>query len=432
VSRDPTSFSSEEEKGSAMEFEPPFCSVPEAIEEIRAGRMVIIIDDVDRENEGDLVLAAEKVTPEAINYMSVHGRGLICLSMTEERCDELELPFMVKNNTAHLGTAFTESIDAREGISTGISAQDRARTIRITVDPETKPGDFARPGHVFPLRARKGGVLVRAGQTEGSVDLVRLAGLTPAGVICEILNDDGTMARTEDLIRFGKKHNLKICSIASIIAYRRKTEKLVNRTNTVDLPTEYGHFKLFVYENTIDNSYHLVLQKGEVAGKENVLVRVQDECLTGELFRSNRCDCGRQLDAALKMIGQAECGVFLYMRQEGRGIGFLNKMRAYELQEEGLDTVEANVELGFKPDQRDYGLGAQILSDLGLTTMRLLTNNPRKFRALSGYNLEITERVPLLVTPNQHNKAYLRTKEEKMGHIFRETSPSEMAEAGPQ
>ncbi len=430
MSRKPVFAAPEEKDVKAMEF--PLCSVPEAIEEIRAGRMLIITDDADRENEGDLTLAAEKVTPEAINFMAMHGRGLICLSMTEERCDELQLPPMVKNNTARLGTAFTESVDARHGISTGISAFDRAQTIKIAVDPETQPSDLVRPGHVFPLRARKGGVLVRTGQTEGSVDLARLAGLKPAAVICEILNDDGTMARTPELVEFGKQHNMKICSVASIIQYRRRTEKLVNRINTVDLPTDYGHFKLLVYENSIDKYHHLILQKGEVAGKENVLVRVQDECLTGELFRSNRCDCGRQLESALELIGKSECGVFLYMRQEGRGIGFLNKMRAYELQEEGLDTVEANLRLGFKPDQRDYGIGAQILTDVGLTTIRLLTNNPRKFRALHGYGLEIVERVPLIITPNEHNREYLRTKEEKLGHVFRKTSLSEMAEAGPK
>ena len=394
-------------------------SIPEVIEEIRAGRMIILVDDQDRENEGDLVMAAEKVTPEAVNFMATHGRGLICLALTPARCEQLNLWPMVADNTSQFGTAFTISIEARHGVTTGISAADRATTILTAVRPDAKPDDLVRPGHVFPLRGRHGGVLVRAGQTEGSIDLARLAGLEPAGVICEIMNDDGTMARMQDLEVVADRHGVMICSIAELIKYRHHTEPLVRRSATTRMPTgAHGEFMLHVYETAIDDFHHLAMVKGEVAGKEDVLVRVHSECLTGDVFGSARCDCGQQLDAALGMIEREGRGVLVYMRQEGRGIGLVNKLRAYELQDRGMDTVEANEHLGFEPDMRDYGIGAQILSDLGLHRIRLITNNPMKRAGLEGYGLEITDRVAVEIPPCASNERYLRTKQEKLGHIL--------------
>ncbi len=398
-----------------------FDEIPVILDELRAGKMVIVIDDEDRENEGDLAMAAEMVTPEAINFMAKYGRGLICLPMTQERLDELKLFPMVLDNTSRFGTGFTVSIDGKCGVSTGISAADRATTILKAIDPGAGPEDLARPGHIFPLRAKPGGVLVRAGQTEGIVDLCRLAGLQPAGVICEIMNEDGSMARVPELIEFGQRHDLKICSIADIIKYRHQTERLIQRVVDTVMPTRHGDFELVVYETDIDNFHHLALVKGEVAGKKNVLVRVHSECLTGDVFGSRRCDCGDQLDKAMQVIASEDQGVLLYMRQEGRGIGLVNKLRAYALQDAGMDTVEANVHLGFKPDQRDYGIGAQMLSDLGLTTIRLLTNNPQKRAGLEGYGLSIVERVPLIIEPTKHNVQYLKAKEKKLGHIFEES-----------
>ncbi len=396
--------------------------VPAAIEEIRAGRMVILVDDEDRENEGDLCLAAEKVTPEAINFMAREGRGLICLSLTQERIQQLRLPMMVPeaDNTATFGTAFTISIEAREGVTTGISAADRARTVRVAIDPEAKPHDLVRPGHIFPLRALDGGVLRRAGQTEGSVDLARLAGLAPAGVICEIMNDDGSMARMPDLIGFARRHGLKVVTVADLIQYRLRHEKLVRCAGEAVLPTSVGgDFRAVVYENDIDHVDHIALVKGEIRPEDEVLVRVHSECLTGDAFGSLRCDCGEQLQSALKLIDEAGRGVLLYMRQEGRGIGLKNKIRAYALQDqEGLDTVQANQRLGFPPDLRDYGVGAQILVDLGVRKMRLITNNPGKRAGIEGYGLAIVDRVPLEVAPNEKNFEYLRTKKEKLGHVL--------------
>jgi 3,4-dihydroxy 2-butanone 4-phosphate synthase/GTP cyclohydrolase II len=401
---------------SSPESASPFCSIEEAIAEIRAGRMVVVVDSPDRENEGDLCMAAEFVTPDAVNFMAKHGRGLICVTLTPERCDELGLRLMVSHNQTPYETAFTVSIEAREGIDTGISARDRARTIQVAADPAMGPRDIIQPGHVFPLRARPGGVLERTGQTEASVDLARLAGCEPAGLICEVMNDDGTMARVPDLQVFCEHHGIKLCSVADLIAYRRHTEKLVERQAAVKLPTEYGDFTAIGYLSKVDREHHLVLVKGDVAGAKDVLVRVHSECVTGDVFGSLRCDCGEQLDHALRQIEAEGRGVLLYMAQEGRGIGLLNKLRAYELQERGLDTVEANLELGFPADMRDYGIGAQILADLGLTTIRLLTNNPRKIVGLEGYGLTVSEEVPIETTPHEHNLPYLRVKRDKLGH----------------
>lgn len=400
-----------------------FNTIEEAIEDIREGKMVIVVDDEDRENEGDLVIAAEKVTPEAINFMAKYGRGLICMPIIRERLEELRIPLMVTENTDPHETAFTVTVDAKHGTTTGISAYDRALTVKTILDPKTKPEDLRRPGHLFLLMAREGGVLKRAGHTEAAVDLARLAGLYPAGVICEIMNDDGTMARLPQLFEFAQKHGLKIITIKDLIAYRFKRERLVERVvEDVDLPTRWGHFKAIAYRSILDRDddhlLHIALVKGEVAGKENVLVRVHSECLTGDVFNSLRCDCGDQLHKAMQMIEEEGMGVLLYMRQEGRGIGLINKLKAYKLQEKGLDTVDANVVLGFPPDLRDYGIGAQILADLGLSTIRLITNNPRKIVGLEGYGLKVVERVPIEVEPNAYNEGYLKAKAEKLGHLI--------------
>ncbi|MCK4738349.1 MAG: bifunctional 3,4-dihydroxy-2-butanone-4-phosphate synthase/GTP cyclohydrolase II [Deltaproteobacteria bacterium] len=390
-----------------------------ALEDIRAGKMVILVDDEDRENEGDLCMAAELITPEDVNFMAKEARGLICLTLTEEGADELALPPMVEDNTAHLKTAFTVSIDATEGITTGISAEDRALTILAAVKDNAKEGDLVRPGHIFPLRSRSGGVLVRTGQTEGSVDLARLAGLKSAGVICEIMNDDGSMSRMPDLEKFAKKYDLKIVTIADVIEYRLKRDRLVRRIGEANIPTKLGgDFRAIAYENDIDFHEHLALVKGEVSTDEPVLVRVHSECLTGDVFGSRRCDCGEQLAGAMKMIEEEGRGILLYMHQEGRGIGLANKLKAYQLQDEGLDTVEANVKLGFKADLRDYGLGAQILLDLGVKKMRLITNNPKKIKGLEGYGIEIVDRVPIEPKPSASNVEYLRVKKEKLGHMI--------------
>jgi 3,4-dihydroxy 2-butanone 4-phosphate synthase/GTP cyclohydrolase II len=396
----------------------PFARIEEAIDEIRAGRFVIVVDDEDRENEGDLTIAAQFVTPEAVNFMAMHGRGLICLCLTPERCDELGLRQMTNQNEAQFGTAFTVSIEAREGVSTGISAADRARTIQVAVDPTAKPQDLVHPGHVFPLRARAGGVLKRAGQTEAAVDLARLAGLTAAGVVCEVMNDDGTMARVPDLVEFCERHGLKLVTVADLIEYRRRTEKLVERVVSVRLPTDFGDFEAVAYRETLTGKQHVALVKGDVAAKQDILVRVHSGCLTGDVFHSRRCDCGEQLEHALARIEQEGRGVLLYLAQEGRGIGLLNKLRAYELQEQGLDTVEANLELGFKADPREYGIGSQILADLGLTTIRVLTNNPRKISGISGFGLTVVSQEPIEIEPNDENRDYLETKRAKLGHTI--------------
>jgi 3,4-dihydroxy 2-butanone 4-phosphate synthase/GTP cyclohydrolase II len=400
-------------------YEMGFSSIDEAIDDIKRGRMVIVVDDKDRENEGDFVMAAEKVTADDINFMSKFGRGLICMPCSSERLDELRIPEMVSTNTSSHETAFSVSIGAKRKITTGISAKDRATTIRVVVDPKTNPEDISMPGHVFPLRAKKGGVLERAGHTEATVDLASLAGLFPAGVICEIMNEDGTMARVPHLEQVAKQFDLKLITIADLISYRRKNEKLVQRVCEVELPTQYGEFRAVSYESILDGKCHIALVKGDVAGKQNVLVRVHSECLTGDVFHSLRCDCGIQLERALGKIEEEGCGVLLYiLDQEGRGIGLTNKLKAYKLQEEGKDTVEANQALGFPPDLRDYGIGAQILVDLGLTSMRLMTNNPKKIVGLGGYGLKISERVPLEVVPNPNNINYLRAKQEKLCHIL--------------
>jgi 3,4-dihydroxy 2-butanone 4-phosphate synthase/GTP cyclohydrolase II len=393
-----------------------FATIEEAIEDIRQGKFVVVVDAADRENEGDLTIAAQFATPEAVNFMTKEGRGLICLCLTEERCDELGLHQMTERNETPYGTAFTVSVEAREGVTTGISAPDRSRTIQVAVDPRSAAEDLVQPGHVFPLRARNGGVLRRAGQTEAAVDLARLAGLIPAGVVCEIMNEDGTMARIPDLIPYCERHGIKLVTVADLIEYRRRHEQLVERMTTVQLPTSYGEFAAVAFREKLTGKHHVALVKGDVDGAEDVLVRVHSECLTGDVFHSLRCDCGEQLEQALTQIAAEERGVLLYMAQEGRGIGLLNKLRAYELQENGYDTVEANLELGFQPDMRDYGIGNQILADLGLTTIRILTNNPKKITGIEGFGLTVVEQVPIETPPNPQNARYLATKRDKLGH----------------
>jgi 3,4-dihydroxy 2-butanone 4-phosphate synthase/GTP cyclohydrolase II len=394
----------------------PFAPIEDAIQAIRDGRMIIVIDDEDRENEGDLTIAAEKITPAAINFMAREGRGLICMPMTGERLDQLEVPLMVEKNTTTFNTAFCVTIEARHNVSTGISASDRANTVLTAIDPATRPSDLARPGHMFPLRARDGGVMVRAGQTEAAVDLARIAGLYPAGVICVIMNEDGTMAGVPELTKFARKHGLLMITIADLIKYRMSTERLVKRIATADLPTEHGAFKIYAFENQLDNETHVALVRGDIGDGRDVLVRGHSKCLTGDVFHSARCDCGPQLETAMARIAEEGRGVLLYLNQEGRGIGLANKIRAYELQDQGFDTVEANERLGFKADQRDYGIGAQILTDLGVKTMRLLTNNPRKFVGLQGYGLSISDSVPLEIPANDSTRKYLKTKKDKLGH----------------
>ncbi|MBD3219341.1 MAG: bifunctional 3,4-dihydroxy-2-butanone-4-phosphate synthase/GTP cyclohydrolase II [candidate division Zixibacteria bacterium] len=395
-----------------------FASIPDAIEDIRMGKMVIVVDDEDRENEGDFIMAAEMVTPDHVNFLAKEGRGLVCVSLTEERINQLDLEAMAQRNTAKLGTNFTVSVDAVNGTTTGISARDRAITIKTLVHPDTQPHDLARPGHIFPLQAVQGGVLVRAGHTEASVDLTRLAGLNHSGVLCEIMDEDGEMARVPRLFEIAEKFGMKVITIKDLIEYRTQTEKLVSKQEEVDFPTKYGHFRLHLYNSAIDHKDHVAIVKGDVRNKKNVLVRVHSECLTGDVFGSMRCDCGDQIANALRMIEKEGQGVLLYMRQEGRGIGLANKIRAYHLQENGCDTVEANNRLGFKDDLRDYGIGAQILVDLGLSDVRLITNNPRKIVGVEGYGLKVTERVPSETSPTEYNKKYLRCKKEKLGHIF--------------
>jgi 3,4-dihydroxy 2-butanone 4-phosphate synthase / GTP cyclohydrolase II len=396
----------------------PFATIEAALEDIRAGRMVVVCDAEDRENEGDLTLAAQFATPEAVNFMAKEGRGLICLALTPERCDDLGLDLMAAKNESPFQTAFTVSVEAREGVTTGISAHDRAHTIQVAIDPGSRPQDLVQPGHIFPLKAKSGGVLERTGQTEAAVDLARLAGLTPAGVICEIMNDDGTMARVPDLVDYCARHGLKMITVADLIAYRRQHDKLVERVVSAQMPTDYGEFTVVGFRSLVDTKHHVAMVKGDVDGKENVLVRVHSECLTGDVFHSQRCDCGQQLEDALRRIEDEGEGVLLYLAQEGRGIGLLNKLRAYKLQEDGFDTVDANLELGLPADLRDYGIGAQILVDLGLSSIRLLTNNPKKIVGLEGYGLTVTDQIPIQHPPTEHNAAYLRTKRERMGHLL--------------
>src|SRR3954467_10744735 len=399
-----------------MAITTPFATIEEALEDIRDGRFVVVVDDPDRENEGDLVIAAQFATPETVNFMATHGRGLICLCLTEERADRVGLRPMTLRNEAPLGTAFTITFEAREGVTTGISAADRAHTIQVAVAPDASPGDLVSPGHMHGLRAKPGGVLERIGQTEAAVDLARLAGLNPSGVICEIMNDDGTMARVDDLVPYCERHGLKMITVADLVEYRRRHEKLVERGAAVRLPTEFGEFQAVAFREKLTGKTHIALVKGDVDGADNVLVRVHSECLTGDVFHSFRCDCGEQLEHALARIELEGSGVLLYMAQEGRGIGLLNKLRAYELQEQGLDTVEANIELGFPADARDYGIGNQILADLGLTTIRILTNNPKKLTGIDGFGLTVVEQVPIEVVPGEENRAYLATKRAKLGH----------------
>jgi 3,4-dihydroxy 2-butanone 4-phosphate synthase / GTP cyclohydrolase II len=407
-----------QEKKKEQAVRSPFSSIEEALDDIRRGRMVVVCDDENRENEGDLTMAAQFATPEAVNFMAMHGRGLICLALTDERCDELGLDLMAAKNEAPFQTAFTVSVEAREGVTTGISAQDRARTIQVAIDPHSRPEDLVQPGHVFPLKAKDGGVLERTGQTEAAVDLARLAGLIPAGVICEVMNEDGTMARVPDLAEYCERHDLKMITVADLIAYRRQNEKLVERIVSTKLPTKFGEFTAVGYRSLVDQKHHVAMVKGDVAGAEDVLVRVHSECLTGDVFHSLRCDCGEQLEAALAMIEQEGQGVLLYLSQEGRGIGLLNKLRAYRLQEDGLDTVDANLKLGLPADLRDYGIGAQILVDLGLSSIRILTNNPKKIHGLEGYGLSVADQVPIQSVPNPHNEAYLKAKRERLGHAL--------------
>ncbi|MDP9325155.1 MAG: bifunctional 3,4-dihydroxy-2-butanone-4-phosphate synthase/GTP cyclohydrolase II [Candidatus Dormibacteraeota bacterium] len=396
----------------------PVVSIEEAIEDVKQGKFLVVVDDEDRENEGDLAIAAEFVSADAINFMATHGRGLICTPMEAPRLDELGIEPMVGRNTAPLGTAFTVSVEARHKVSTGISAEDRANTVKALIDPTSKPSDFSKPGHTFPLRAREGGVLVRAGQTEAAVDLARMAGLYPAGVICEIMKDDGTMARMPDLEKFSKKHGIGIVTIKDLIAYRRRWERLVELQATAQLPTEYGIFQIRGYEDTISGETHVALVMGDINQDEPVLLRAHSECLTGDAFHSLRCDCQQQLHRSMEMIAEEGAGVVLYLRQEGRGIGLINKLKAYELQDEGMDTVEANEALGLPVDKRDYGIGAQILADIGVRKIRLISNSPRKYYGIESFGLEIVERIPLVITPNEHNVRYLRTKSTKLGHIM--------------
>jgi 3,4-dihydroxy 2-butanone 4-phosphate synthase / GTP cyclohydrolase II len=398
--------------------ERPFSTIEEALEDVRAGRMVVVSDAEDRENEGDLTMAAQFVTPEAINFMAKEARGLICLALTPERCDDLDLDLMAAKNESPFQTAFTVAIEAREGVTTGISAHDRAHTIQVAIDPRTRPSDLVQPGHIFPLKAKPGGVLERAGQTEAAVDLARLAGLSPAGVICEVMNEDGTMARVPDLARYCEKHGLRMVTVADLIEYRRRRDKFVERVIETRLPTVFGEFDVIGYRSYVDDKHHIAMVKGEVADEEDVLVRVHSECLTGDVFHSLRCDCGQQLEDALLRIEEEGQGVLLYLAQEGRGIGLLNKLKAYKLQEEGLDTVDANIELGLPADLRDYGIGAQILVDLGLSTIRLLTNNPKKIVGLEGYGLRVTDQLPIEHPATEHNREYLRAKKYKLGHLL--------------
>jgi 3,4-dihydroxy 2-butanone 4-phosphate synthase / GTP cyclohydrolase II len=397
---------------------PPFSTIEEAIEDIRDGKMVVVCDAEDRENEGDLTMAAQFCTPDAINFMATHGRGLICLALTGERCDELGLDLMAAKNESPFQTAFTVSIEAREGITTGISAHDRAHTVQVAIDPGSRPQDLVQPGHIFPLKAKDGGVLERTGQTEAAVDLARLAGLNPSGVICEVMNDDGTMARVPDLELYCQKHGLKMVTVADLIAYRRQNDKLIERVVETHLPTAFGDFEVVGFRSLVDEKHHVAMVKGQIDGKDDVLVRVHSECLTGDVFHSLRCDCGQQLEDALARIEDEGRGVLLYLAQEGRGIGLLNKLRAYRLQEEGLDTVDANMKLGLPADLRDYGIGAQILVDLGLSSIRLLTNNPKKIVGLEGYGLTVTDQIPIEHAPGEHNRNYLRAKKERLGHML--------------